>query len=103
MQLVYGRDAVLNTLFEADWQAIKQRKQALINKNNARENKKRTPHTYKVGDKILLRNRQDTKYGNDPYSNPVQIVQVNNNGTIRYTDGTITDTINIRNIHPYFE
>ena len=24
-------------------------------------------------------------------------------GTVRYTDGTVSDTINIRNIHPYYD
>ena len=31
-QLVFGRDAILNVKFEADWNLIKQRKQTLINK-----------------------------------------------------------------------
>ena len=37
-QLVFGRDAFLNILFEADWQYIKDRKQKLILQNNKREN-----------------------------------------------------------------
>ena len=43
-QLVFGRDAILNVSFEADWQCIKQRKQTLIQQNNRRENKDRIPH-----------------------------------------------------------
>ena len=31
-QLLFGRDAILNTNQEANWQLIKHRKQALINK-----------------------------------------------------------------------
>ena len=53
-QLVFGRDAILNTVFQANWKYIRDRKQAIISKNNKRENKKRIPHTYQVGDKILL-------------------------------------------------
>ena len=34
-QLVFGRDAILNTKFEANWNHIKQRKQEIIKKNNA--------------------------------------------------------------------
>ena len=41
MQLVFGRDAVLNTRHEADWHVIKERKQKLINRGNDRENRKR--------------------------------------------------------------
>ena len=43
-QLVFGRDALLNISFEADWQYIKERKQKLIVQNNKRENAKRIPH-----------------------------------------------------------
>jgi hypothetical protein len=40
MQLVFGRDAVLNTKFEADWKYIRDRKQKLIEQNNKQENAK---------------------------------------------------------------
>ena len=55
-QLVFGRDAILNTRHEADWKIIKDRKQRLINRGNEWENKNRKDHTYRVGDKILLKN-----------------------------------------------
>ena len=53
-QLVYGRDMIFNIKHVANWQAIKERKQKLINKNNERENKKRIKHTYQVDEKVLL-------------------------------------------------
>ena len=31
IQLVFGRDAILNLTFDANWQLIKQQKQNLIN------------------------------------------------------------------------
>eukprot|EP00957_Ditylum_brightwellii_P153331 11669436-Ditylum_brightwellii.AAC.1 len=34
MQLVFGRDAILNVMLEAEWSYIKQRKESLIRKNN---------------------------------------------------------------------
>jgi hypothetical protein len=40
--------------FKEDWKYIKQRKQENITKNNARENKQRIPHTYRVGDRVML-------------------------------------------------
>ena len=43
-QLVFGRDAILNINQEANWQLIKQRKQALINKGNQKENCHRQSH-----------------------------------------------------------
>ena len=102
-QLVFGRDAMVNTKFIADWAYIKNNKQKLINQNNKRENSKRKPHTYRMGDKIIIKTDSSTKFGKDPYQGPYDIVQVNDNGTIRYRKGNITDTINIRNIHPYQE
>ena len=104
MQLVFGRDANLNTRFDADWNLIKQRKENLIKKNNLAENKKRTPHKYNVGDKILIKRHLESKYGSgNPYSEPMLVTQINDNGTIRYSDGKISDTINMRNVHPYRE
>ena len=43
-QLVFGRDAILNTQFEANWKYIKERKQKLIEQNNECKNKKQLVH-----------------------------------------------------------
>ena len=102
-QLVFGRHAILNTKFEADWALIKERKQKLINQNNKRENKKRKPHVYQVNDKILIANDPNRKFGKDSFSGPFVIQKVNDNGTVRYQDGSKVDTINIRNIKPFRE
>ena len=103
MQLVFGRDAILSTKFEADWRFIQQRKQRIIKQNNTRENAKRIPHEYNVGDKILL-HLGDVKTKFDPqYSGPFEVVQVNNNGTVRIQNGPVTETVNIRIVHPYKE
>lgn len=101
MQLVFGRDAILNIQMEANWKRIKERKQALIIANNKRENQKRLPHTYRVGDQILIRKDWDSKYGSDAYKGPYEIVEVRSNGTVRVNEGRVTDTYNIRMITPY--
>ena len=101
-QLVFGRDSFLNTRHEADWQLIKQRKQDLINKGNARENRKRLEHTYKTGDLVLRKNAWKTKYNDEAYIGPYTITAVNkDNGTVNARKGKVTDTYNIRNITPY--
>ena len=64
-QLVFGRDSILNTRHEADWQLIKSCQQTLINKGNEHENRYRLPHEYNVGDKILLKNACKTKINQD--------------------------------------
>ena len=62
-QLVFGRDALLNVSFQADWQYIKDRKQKLIIQNNKRENAKRIPHTYGVEDRVMVRRDPNSKPG----------------------------------------
>ena len=108
-QLVFGRDHMLNTQFIADWNLIKQRKQRVINQNNARENAKRKQHTYHVGDKVKVLQKPSLKFGSgDQYSGPYTITNVNENGTARLrrdtaNGGAIYETWNIRNISPYHE
>ena len=102
VQLVFGRDLFLNTRHKAAWQKIKQRKQDLINKGNARENKKRLKYMYKPGDLVLLKNAWKTKYNADAYIGPYTITAVNeDNGTVTARKGKVTDMYNIRNITPY--
>jgi hypothetical protein len=105
-QLVFGRDAMLNVGFEADWQYIKDRKQKLIHTNNARENKNRIEHTYKVGDRVLLHEYKNRKYDGDRYSGPHVIEKVYDNGTVKLQQqtprgGVVSQTWNIRKLTPY--
>ena len=102
-QLVFNRDSILNVPIEANWKLIKQRKQALINKGNERENKLRKDHTYNIGDKVLLKNAWPTKFNQDAFLGPYVITAVRNNGTVRARKGRLTDTYNIRNLVPFRE
>ena len=102
-QLVFGRDAMIDRAFEADWVTIKARKQKRIIENNRRENAKRKAHQYAVGDRILIKTDPNRKYGQNAYKGPYSIISVNDNGTLRYQDGRIQDVINIRNLTPYHE
>jgi len=99
-QLVFGRDMILNVQHLIDWTVIKTRKQQLIHKNNQIENSKRIPYQYQVGDLVMLENHRANKY-EQPYSGPYRIQQVNTNGTVRLKMKTVTDTVNIRRIHPF--
>jgi hypothetical protein len=56
-----------------------------------------------VGNKIMIKNDPQRKYGEQAYSGPFTILQVNDNGTVRYQKGLTRDTINIRNITPFHE
>jgi hypothetical protein len=105
MQLVYGRDAIHNIRFEADWQYIKARQQRVICRNNERENAQRTPHTYLPGQRVMISQHQECKYGIPKYKGPYTVDSVNDNGTLLLSvpkgNGTVYETWNIRNIHPY--
>lgn len=105
-QLVFGRDAMLNVSFEADWQYIKARKQKLIRQNNQRENSKRIPHVYQVGDRVLVEQDPNRKHGENRYKGPYPITRVNDNGTVTLAQdtahgGVVSQTWNIRQLQPY--
>ena len=82
---------------------IKQRKQALINKGNQKQNRHRQSHVYRTGDKVLLKIVWKTKFNKDVYIGPYTMPKVQNNGTVRARKETITDTYNLRNITPFKE
>jgi hypothetical protein len=62
MQLVFGRDAVLNTKFEADRKYLRDWKKKLIEQNNTRESAKQKQHNYAVGDHAFVAAKLDGKY-----------------------------------------
>ena len=107
-QLVFHRDAIHNVAFKADWKYIYERKQRLIQQNNARENRTRRAHTYAVGDRVLVANKPAKKHGTDHYKGPFTVTQVYNNGTVRLeqstpSGGVVSQTWNIRNVTPYHD
>jgi transposase InsO family protein len=102
MQLVFGRDAILNVKHVANWEHIRQQKQTRINENNKRENKSRRNHNYSLGDKVLIKARKNSKHELE-YEGPYEITQVNDNGTVRFQKGIVNDVTNIRRIKPFHE
>jgi hypothetical protein len=103
-QLVFGRDMLLPTQFYADWAQIKLRKQQRINASNARENSKRVPHNYVVGDKVLVNRPGILSKMSAPRSGPYEILSLHDNGTVTISKGiAVTERINIRRLQPYFE
>ena len=96
-----GCDAIINTKFIADWDYIRQRKQNIIHNYNERENAKRIPHTYQIGDRIMLKKYNQHKYDSPEYEGPYTITTVNDNGTVRIQWRKFYDVVIIRNIKPY--
>ncbi len=101
MQLVFGRDTILNIKHVTDWEHIRQRKQERINENNKRENKNRQDHQYRVGHQVLVKARKNSKHELE-YEGPYAITQVNDNGTIRFQKRIVNDVVNIRRIKPFY-
>ena len=103
-QLVFGRDALLNISFEADWQYIKERKQHRILQNNKRENANRRDHTYSPGDEVMVQADPHRKLEGARYNGPYTVTQVYDNGTVQLSKatngGAVLQTWNIRNVKP---
>ncbi len=101
--LVFNRDMFLNISLIADWHAITQRQEHLVNENLMREKKKRCRHDYANGDRVLKKQFKPTKLG--PWSSgPYRVIQTHVNGmlTIEPHHG-VTEHINIRQVIPYKE
>jgi len=111
-QLVFGRDMAINVRHVADWNHIQKRKQEVAAANNARENRRRVPHKYQVGDKVLKRKASHTGAGVHPtlesaFEGPFVITKVKDNGTVTIKKsvnrGARYETLNIRRIQPFHE
>ena len=61
-QLVFGCDMILNIPFVADWEYIRLCKQKIIDINNKLQRKNFKPHTYRIQDKVFVRNKNSYKY-----------------------------------------
>ena len=100
---VFGRDMLFDLPYIADWTAIGQRRQKLVDQSNARENARRIDFDYAVGQKVLLRKDGILRKAEVKYQGPFTITQVHTNGTIRIQRGTMSECINTRRVTPYFE
>ena len=63
---------------------------------------RRNNHQYKAGDKILVKRKKNSKHKLE-FMGPFHIMQINDNGTVRFQKGIINDAVNIRRIKPFFE
>ena len=63
---------------------------------------RRNNHQYKVGDKILVKQKKNSKHELE-FMVPFHIPQINDNGTVRYQKRIINDAVNIRRIKPFFD
>ena len=103
-QLVFGRDALLNVSFVADWQYIKERKQHRILQNNKRENATRKDYDYKVGDLVMVKADPNQKLEGERFMGPFTVTKLFHNGTVQLTKATTSGAVlqvwNIRLLKP---
>ena len=99
--LVFGRDMMLPIPIMADYNLVRERRQAVIDENNRKANLRRHFKDYKVDDQVLLfipkRGKlQDTTVG------PFRVHEVHVNGTVTIErDPGIFDRVNIRRVKPF--
>jgi hypothetical protein len=107
-QLAYGVDMIFRQKILIDWVALKQVRQLQAVANNAKENKKRLGHIYKVDNLILIVKKpyELAKAGKitlPTYSEgPYRILKLYENGAVKIQCGSFTDNLSIRRIMPYY-
>jgi hypothetical protein len=101
--LVFNRDMFLNIPLIADWHAITQKREHLINENLIRENQKRRRYDYLPGQRILKKRWKPRKL-DERMIGPYRVLQTHVNGTvtIELRPG-VSERLNIRRIIPYKE
>ena len=57
----------------------------------------RNNHQYKIGDKILVKRKKNSKHELE-FMGTFPITQINDNGTVRFQRGIINDATNIHRI-----
>ena len=101
-QMVFQKDMILRTNMAAKVELVRQRREAAIQVNNARENKRRIAYDYKKGDKVLVLSQVlDPKL--KLHSGPYRVMDYNRaSGTLHIQRKNYVEPINIRNVRPYF-
>ncbi len=106
-QMAFGVDMFFHQKAIIDWEKLKKLRQQQAESNNSRKNKKRTQHTYHVGDKILLvtpvNQRRNHHKLSSPTEGPYVITKVYQNGTIKILRNNFEEIVNIRRVRPFYE
>jgi hypothetical protein len=99
--LVFNRDMFLNIPLIADWHAITQKREHLIEKNLIRGNQKRRRYDYLPGQHILKKHWKPRKL-DARTSGPYRVLQTHVNGTvtIELRPG-VSERLNIWRVIPY--
>lgn len=105
-QLTFGMDMIFRQKIKIDWQLLKEQRRRQAIANNAKENKTRIQHEYKVGDLVLIveKSYERAKKAklSSPTEGPYEILRVYTNGNVRIRRGNYDEDISIRRLRPYY-
>jgi transposase InsO family protein len=101
--MVFHRDMVLPIPLIADFEIIRQRRQAVVDDNRHRQNLRHLFHDYNVGDEVLIPNQNKNKPTLSPASiGPFVIQQVHVNDTVTIIRApNVFERVNICRLRPY--
>lgn len=102
--IVFHRDMLLPIPIITDLTNLRERRQSSIDQSALRENRRRRPHEYNVGDQILIIAYAPNARALDPKATgPFTLTQVHTNGTVSFLrNAEVIERINIRRVKPYF-
>jgi hypothetical protein len=101
---IFGQDMLFDILFIADWKQIGEHRQRLTDLNTAHENEGRIDYDYKVGQKILVRNKGILRKAQSIWQkDPWTIMTVHTNGTITIQRKYKEERLNIRRVKSFEE
>ena len=96
--LTFNRDMILNIPLIADWHAITQRWEHLINKNLIKENQKQRCYDYVLQQRVLVKKWNPPKLG-ERTSGPYRVLQTCVNGTLTIElRPRVSERLNIRRV-----
>ena len=99
--LAFHRDMFLNLPLQADLLAIQQRRQLLIDENLRRQNAKRRSMDYRVGQEVLVKDKDGAKLSPQT-KGPFRITQVHANGTLTIQRApNVLERIHLRRVFPF--
>ena len=101
--IVFARDMLLPIPVIANFEALRNHHQVMVDDNRHRQNLHRQFHDYAVGDEVLIVNWDKNKPKLAPISTgPFAVWQVHANGTLTIVRGpNLYERINIRRLRPY--
>jgi hypothetical protein len=100
--LAFGRDMILDIPLIADFRALQEQRQLLIDQRLIEANRKRFSHDYRVGDQVLKLAYKPSKWLQSCTEGPYRIETVHQNGTLTIRlNPTTLERLSIRRVKPY--